>query len=435
MESASTSNGSVERAKDTQRRERAVVSTAFCLPDVASRVRPILEGYKWADEGCGAAWQYVSERLQAREMPDVAEAMNLSADQGWSMAEIVAEEPHATTEGAVRAAHALSDAHHRVSIAAMLEYATQAVRSGEKPLRQVLSILEGECRKGIKRASFSVARELEEIAADALDPARHDPERRLSTGLLDLDYLLDGGYSPGNLCVVGARPSMGKTTLAVNLAVEHLNAGRSVVLSTLEMTDVEILESTVQCMTANPRSLKQAVLSGDMKALQSFDRGFGVVCKLPLSVCAARTVGDLEAELDRHEAKFGFPDVLLVDYLQLMESERKVESRQQEVASVSRALKLLARDRELAVVLLSQLNRANQARATKQPLLSDLRESGAIEQDADQVLLLHRPDYYDPDDRPGLCEIHVAKNRHGRTGMAEVTFDRGRKIFQDREQG
>ena len=123
--------------------------------------------------------------------------------------------------------------------------------------------------------------------------------------------------------------------------------------------------------------------------------------------------------------------LIVVDYIQLVDSEDARESRQEQIAKISRRLKTLARELEVPVIALSQLNRAVESREDRRPRMADLRESGAIEQDADIVLLLHRPEYYDPNDKPGMADLIVAKNRNGRTGDVPLTFIKNLMRFEN----
>jgi replicative DNA helicase len=123
--------------------------------------------------------------------------------------------------------------------------------------------------------------------------------------------------------------------------------------------------------------------------------------------------------------------MIVVDYIQLIDSDESRDSRQEQIAKISRRLKTLARELHVPVIALSQLNRAVENREDRRPRMADLRESGAIEQDADLVLLLHRPDYYDPNDQPGMAEVIVAKNRNGATGPVKLTFIKNLMRFEN----
>jgi replicative DNA helicase len=220
----------------------------------------------------------------------------------------------------------------------------------------------------------------------------------LATGYTDLDRLT-GGLRPNNLVVVAARPSMGKTALALGMA-EHaaLNDGLSVAIFSLEM-------------------------SGEERVSHAADRLAGA--RIYIDDSEGMSVAEMRTKARRLKSRDGL-DLVIVDYIQLMEGTRgrRDENRVQEISAISRALKMLARDLEVPLVCVSQLNRAPDARNDKRPMLSDLRESGAIEQDADLVLMIYRDDYYNPEDseEKGIAEVNVAKNRNGPVNRVKLAF-------------
>ena len=246
------------------------------------------------------------------------------------------------------------------------------------------------------------------------------------TGFTDLDSVV-GGLQPGNMIVVAARPSMGKTALALGIA-EHaaLNQNLAVAVFSLEMSGDELIQRML--------SSTAVVDAGRIRAGKLAPEDWSRIGRAADRLSAARlyiddsegvTVGEMRTKLRRLKSRDGL-DLLVVDYIQLMEGNRgrKDENRVQEISSISRNLKMLARDLEVPIICVSQLNRAPDARNDKRPMLSDLRESGAIEQDADLVLMIYRDDYYNPDtsEDKGLAEVLVAKNRHGPTSRVKLAF-------------
>lgn len=253
----------------------------------------------------------------------------------------------------------------------------------------------------------------------------------LATGFEALDAMTSG-LQPEQLVIVAARPSMGKTAFALNVA-EHaaLGLGRPVLVVSLEMGRHELMERTL-CSRAHVDGSR--VRSG--RGLGRDDRGkltraYERIVAAPLVIddAPSRSVLQIMAAARRMKSRRGL-SLIVVDYIQLVDTEPGRDNRQEQVAKISRRLKALAREVECPVVALSQLNRMVEAREDKRPRMADLRESGAIEQDADLVLLLHRPEYYDPDDQPGVAELIVAKNRNGATGTVRLAFRRRQTRFE-----
>jgi replicative DNA helicase len=247
----------------------------------------------------------------------------------------------------------------------------------------------------------------------------------LTTGIAPLDAML-GGFGPGNLIVIGARPSMGKTAFALQI-LEHVALKREggVLLFSIEMDKDEIGERllSMRSRISSHRFKKPALMD---------DREHRAVQKAGVELTEASFWVDDSSVLDatslaasaRRYAASHHIQCVIVDYLGLLElrDANTRMSRQEEVSKLSRSLKRLAKELGIPVILLSQLNRLAEQREDHRPKLSDLRESGSVEQDANIVLLLHRPAYYDPDDRPGVVEVIVAKNRNGAVGSIELAW-------------
>ncbi len=249
----------------------------------------------------------------------------------------------------------------------------------------------------------------------------------LATGFEDLDRLT-GGFRPSNLIVVAARPSMGKTALALCMA-EHvaLNEQKAVAMFSLEMSGEELTQRLL-CSVAmvDASRMRSGRLSADdwPRVSQAADR----LSKAPIFIddSEGMSVTEMRTKARRLKAKQDL-GLIVVDYIQLMEGapnlRRRDENRVQELSAISRGLKMMARDLEVPIIVVSQLNRSPDARNDKRPMLSDLRESGAIEQDADMVLLIYRDDYYEPDsESKGIAEVNVAKHRNGPTDRVKLAF-------------
>jgi replicative DNA helicase len=250
------------------------------------------------------------------------------------------------------------------------------------------------------------------------------------TGFKDLDSMT-GGLQPGNLIVIAARPSMGKsclvTNIAENAAIKH---GKPVALFSLEMSETELARRFI----ASQASVKGDDLSKGRVPEATWPKIVAASSKLaraPLWVDDSGDIGMLEIRAkarrlySQSEEGLG---LVIVDYLQLLRAESRSENRAEIIGQMSRGLKMLARELNVPVVALSQLNRSVESRNPKIPMLSDLRESGAVEQDADVVIFIYRDDYYNPpdsaspSDRPGEADLIIAKNRNGPVGRVVLTF-------------
>jgi len=252
----------------------------------------------------------------------------------------------------------------------------------------------------------------------------------IASGFAELDRLTCG-LQPGDLIIVAGRPSMGKTTLAVNIAENVAAAGGVALVFSLEMGARQLVERSV-CRFGGISTA--AVRNGDMRQ-DDFDR-LGVALRrlhgtrLVIDDSPQTTPGRMRSKARKVKHRYGRLDLVVIDYLQLMAGDGNTRSEQ--LGGLTRALKLMARELGAPVVLLSQLNRGLEQRTDKRPVLSDLRESGAIEQDADIVLMVHRPDYYDADSpHKGLAEVLIRKQRMGPLGAVTLCFEGEFSRFSD----
>jgi replicative DNA helicase len=254
------------------------------------------------------------------------------------------------------------------------------------------------------------------------------------SGYRELD-LMTSGFQPGNLIILAARPSMGKSGLGLcivtNLGVRHQTP---VALFTLEMSKSEVTQR-MMCSEAKVESqrLRTGRLAPDdwPRLTAACDR----LMKAPIFVddAGSTSIMELRSKARRLKSREPALGLIVVDYLQLMASDRNVESRVQEVSQISRALKVLARELEVPILAMSQLSRAVEQRHDKRPILSDLRDSGSIEQDADLVFFIYRDEYYlgEESDQQGIAEVILAKHRNGPTGTVKLSWLRRYAKFAD----
>ncbi|MDW3220344.1 MAG: replicative DNA helicase [Acidimicrobiales bacterium] len=244
------------------------------------------------------------------------------------------------------------------------------------------------------------------------------------TGFIDLDELLSG-LQPNALLIVGARPAMGKTSFALNMAAHAaVRENRPTLVFSLEMGHLELTQRLL-CAEANVDA--KAMRDGNLKEddWTRISNGIGRLAEAPLWIDdnPNLTIMEIRAKARRLKSRVGDLGMIVVDYLQLMTGRAGAESRQVEVAEISRGLKILARELQCPVVGLSQLSRNLEMRQDKRPMLADLRESGSIEQDADVVMFLYRDEVYNPgSENEGMAEVIVAKHRNGPTGTINLGF-------------
>lgn len=256
----------------------------------------------------------------------------------------------------------------------------------------------------------------------------------LSTGFKRLDELTSG-LQRSDLVIIAARPAMGKTAFALNVAQNAaIKSGATVLLFSLEMSKEQLgqrllsMESRVEMQKLKTGNIQRNDWDRINMALDSLSKTHIHIDDTP-----GISVLEMKNKCRRLKADKGL-DLVVIDYLQLMNAEGKSDSRQQEISILSRYLKLLAREMDCPVIVLSQLSRAPEQRQDHRPVLSDLRESGSIEQDADMVMFLYRDDYYNKEttDNPGVCEVNLAKHRSGPTEKFELTWVERYTKFSDK---
>jgi replicative DNA helicase len=313
----------------------------------------------------------------------------------------------------------------------LIQSATEIIREGYSNLFTAQQLLESAEQKIFTIAEDQIrgeTHELKEVLFKAMEliekrAAEKHPVTGVGTGFFDLDDMTNGFHSD-QLIIIAARPSMGKTALALNIC-EHVTVKLNVpvLMVSLEMGDIEVTERLLWSRSGvDSHRLRKGFGLVQAEMIQ-LGKAYVELEKAPLFVDStpARNMLQITASARRLKLRKGL-GLIVVDYIQLVDAEESRDSRQEQIAKISRRLKTLARELHVPVIALSQLNRAVESREDRRPRMADLRESGAIEQDADIVLLIHRPDYYDPNDQQGVAEVIVAKNRNGPTGSVKLTF-------------
>ena len=371
----------------------------------------------------------VCEELKRRKALEMvggrAYIASLTADvpstaNGSEYAKIVAEK--ATLRQMIRTAEDITDKGYEAKMAAneMLDYAEGGI----------FSIAQKRQKNDYAKIQDVLLENLRII-----DEASKNKDKivGIPTGFKDLDEKTSG-LQRSDLIIVAARPAMGKTALALNIAQQSaIKAGSSVIIFSLEMSKEQLGQ---RLLAMQARVEMQKLKQGDLDRTD-WDRISMAAndlngTKIVIDDTPGISLMEMRNKCRRLKADQGL-DLVVLDYLQLMKYDGKADSRQQEISAISRNLKLLAREMDCPVIVLSQLSRAPEQRPDKRPILSDLRESGSIEQDADIVIFLYRDDYYNEEtENPGVCELNIAKQRSGPTGKIELTWVARYTKFSDK---
>ncbi|WP_313755883.1 replicative DNA helicase [Tissierella sp.] len=290
----------------------------------------------------------------------------------------------------------------------------------ENAEKAIFDITQGRHREGfspLNEVLLSSFSQIEERAAN------QGTLTGLTTGFIDLDNKLSG-LQKSDLILLAARPSMGKTAISVNIVTNAaLKANAKVAVFSLEMSKEQLVQRMI---SATAHVDLQKIISGRLSEEEWIQviNAMGPLSQAEIFIddTAGISLMEMKAKCRRLKIEKGL-DLVMIDYLQLMQLDGRQESRQQEISAISRGLKALAKEMECPVIALSQLSRAPELRTDHRPILSDLRESGAIEQDADVVLFLYRDEYYHEDsEKKNIGEVIIAKHRNGPTGSLELVF-------------
>ena len=297
----------------------------------------------------------------------------------------------------------------------------------EKAESKIFDISQDRLNDGLVRVSDTLDETIQKINELSLNDGNITG---VPTGLSLVDMKLSG-LQQSQLILLAARPAMGKTALGLTIAWNAAKAGKSVGFFSLEMSSLQLnyrLISMVslieldQVMNGRIKDHEWQLLFDSVKEIASKD--------LYVDETPAISLSEMRSKLKRLKAEKGL-DLVVIDYLQLMTAEGNKENRQNEIASISRGLKSLSKELNCPILSLAQLSREADKRADHRPILSDLRESGAIEQDADVVMLLYREDYYNEEENPNIAKIIVAKHRNGSTGTLDLFFNKPCTTFRD----
>ena len=302
--------------------------------------------------------------------------------------------------------------------------------AGKEPLEAVLEKTEKSVFELLQRLNSGEYVPIRQVVLNALVRIEKASKNKgtvtgIPTGFIDLDYKLSG-LQPSDLILVAARPSMGKTAFVLNIAqYVAFKKNRSVAIFSLEMSKEQLVN---RLFSLESQVDAQALRTGNMKDSdwEKLIEGAGIIgqSKLIIDDTPGISVSELRSKCRKYKLENDL-DLIIIDYLQLMTGSvgRSSESRQQEISEISRSLKGLARELNVPVIALSQLSRAVESRPDKRPMLSDLRESGAIEQDADVVMIIYRDDYYNKDSEyKKQAEIIIAKQRNGPVGTVHLAW-------------
>ena len=300
--------------------------------------------------------------------------------------------------------------------------------AGKEPLEYILEDTEKRVFQLVQKRTTDNFVPVRQIVMNAMDRIEMAAKNKgnvtgIPTGFVDLDYRT-AGMQPSDLILLAARPSMGKTAFELNMAqYMAFKKNLTVALFSLEMSKEQLvnrmfsLESNVDAQKLRTGQLNDQEWERLIESAGTIGKS-----KLIIDDTPGITIAELRSKCRKYKLEYDL-SIVMIDYLQLMSGSGRSESRQQEISDISRSLKALARELNVPVVALSQLSRAVEQRPDHRPMLSDLRESGAIEQDADVVMFLYRDDYYHPDtDKKGISEIIIAKQRNGPIGTVELAW-------------
>lgn len=425
--------------------EQSVLGALIIAPERLVEVRGILEEEDFLDDKNKQIYQAIIKLSEKNIEPDVTTIFHeiygkgafKVTDASLYIAEVYEATP--TARNIIHYATIVKRNSIYREVKTVLIDNMQKMNEGTIDLDSVVSTVVNQIERATERAKTSQFKDIKDVTKEVFDEiiAKMSGEGKnvsVPTGYSSLDSVIYG-FSRGDLVILAARPSMGKTAFALNIALnvatkpQKNGDNRTVALFSLEM-GAEQLVSRMLCSQGMIDSekiragkLNQEDLEGLEVAIKSLNNK-----NIFIDDSAFIKVNEIKSKCKILKQEYGL-DLIIIDYLQLLQGSKKTDNRQQEVSEISRSLKQMARELECPVIALSQLSRSVESRQDKRPMMSDLRESGSIEQDADIVSFLYRDDYYNRENSDEevntdvtTIEVIVAKNRHGSTGIAELAF-------------
>lgn len=413
--------------------EQAVLGAILLNPDVLTNVNERIRAEDFYRQGHQRLFQVMNELAEKREPIDLVTLTALLQDK--NLLEEVGGVSYLTEIAAL--VPAISNVDYYAKIVETKSMQRNLIRTAseiigeaytsEEDITHIMESAEKKILDIAKRrikGSFTPIKEVLVESYEQIEALHYNKGglKGLPTGFIDLDKMTSG-FQKSDLIIVAARPSMGKTAFALNVAQNvATRTGETVAIFSLEMSSAQL----VMRMIASEGNIDaQAFRTGNLNEedWEKLTMSIGTLSEASIFIddTPGITIFDIRAKLRRLQAEHGL-GLVMIDYLQLI-SGRGIESRQQEISEISRSLKLMAREFNVPIIALSQLSRAVEQRQDKRPMLSDLRESGSIEQDADMVAFLYRDDYYNEEsEKKNIAEIIIGKQRNGPVGRVELLF-------------
>ncbi len=428
--------------------EKSVLGAILLDKDALIKIVDILKPEDFYEDRNGAVYEATTELMEKRQAIDIVtlsaaleSAGKLDEIGGSSyLADIVNETP-----SAANVVHYAQICRDKAILRRLISAASGITEMGYDEDRDISETLDkaeqslfAVSQKFLKN-KFTPVREVLTEAFERIDTIHKDKDkgalRGVPSGFRDMDNIT-AGFQKSDLLILAARPSMGKTSFALNLAENAaINEKIPVAIFSLEMSKEQLVDRLLSSQAGvDSWKLRTGNLSDD--DFPKIGYAMGVLSEAPIFIddSAGANIMEIRAKARRLQMEHGL-GMIIIDYLQLMEGKGRSDgNRVQEISEISRSLKGLARELQVPIIALSQLSRAVEHRDNKRPQLSDLRESGSIEQDADIVMFLYRDEYYNPDsDRKGITEVLLKKHRNGPTGAIELFFNPSQMRFADLE--
>ena len=384
-----------------------------------------------ANEGKPADLITLQDRLKMKDVPEELYSVEF-------LGSILEHEP--TT---INVRHYAETVYEKAALRRLIKASEEIANTcymNKEPLEDVLEMTEKKMFDLLQRRTSDEFVPIKDVVLSVINKIEAAAKNKgtvtgISTGFYDLDYKTSG-LQPSDLILIAARPSMGKSAFALNLA-QYIAVRNKIptAIFSLEMSKDQLVN---RILSMESKVDSQAMRTGSLQGSdwEKLVESAGAISGAPLMIddTPGISVADLRSKCRKFKLEYGLK-LIIIDYLQLMTGGRHSESRQQEISEISRSLKALAREMNAPVIALSQLSRACETRPDHRPMLSDLRESGAIEQDADVVMFIYRDDYYNKDtDKKGISEIIIAKQRNGPIGTVELVWLPNYTKFANKEK-